>query len=151
MGINKVSASSKWERILDNYFTLDELCRNSIQPIKTCLGDVPKMQGQTWLPPSFWAKLSYHLVLQPLFCQHPHPRDDHTIDYAKSPIYQYLKISHHWNSISVIIHLLQITFFATSWWCCKLCITKIHKMAQHSVAIPDYTQWCAKLTLCSIS
>jgi hypothetical protein len=64
-------------------------------------------------------------------------RDDHTIDYAKFPIYQYLKISCHWNSISVIIHLLQITFFATSWWCCKLCINKIHKIAQHSAAIPD--------------
>lgn len=45
------------------------------------------------------------------------------------------KFLSHWNSISVIIHLLQITF-ATSWWCCKLCINKIHKMAQHSVAIP---------------
>lgn len=64
-------------------------------------------------------------------------RHDHAIDYAKSPIYQYLKISRHWNSISVIIHLLQITFFATSWWCCKLCVNKIHKMAQHSVVIPD--------------
>lgn len=63
--------------------------------------------------------------------------DDHTTDYAKSPTYQYLKISRHWNSISVIIHLLQTTFFATSWWCCKLCLNKIHKMAQHSVAIPD--------------
>jgi hypothetical protein len=64
-------------------------------------------------------------------------RHDHAIDYAKSPIYQYLKIFRQWNSISVIIHLLQITFFATSWSCCKLCINKIHKMAQHSMAIPD--------------
>jgi hypothetical protein len=64
-------------------------------------------------------------------------RYDHTTDNAKSLIYQYLKISHHWNSIPVIIHLLQITFCATFWWLCKLCINKIHKLAQHSATIPD--------------
>lgn len=82
-------------------------------------------------------------------------RDNHMKDRAKSIMQNQLSRDDPYNRLCKIPHmpvpqnfsslefnfsyypLIAITFFATSWWLCKLCINKIHKMAWNSVAIPD--------------